>query len=96
MSVPREVELKIDLDLSSLKILRKVSLAPIASEEITREKLTSVYFDTKKLSVHRKGLSLRIRQEGKRSIQTLKGRQEGRGRALRPPGMEHGRCGRQP
>jgi inorganic triphosphatase YgiF len=78
MSVPREVELKIYLDSPSLKALRH-GLTSMAPEDVARERLTSVYFDTKKLSLHRKGLSLRIRRQAERRIQTLKGGKEGGG-----------------
>src|SRR5687767_6471395 len=79
MGVPREVELKIDLDPSSLKALRDRTVASMAPQDIVREKLTSIYFDTKKLSLHRKGFSLRIRRQGERNVQTLKGGKEGGG-----------------
>lgn len=79
MSVPLEVELKIDLDPPSLQALRDRSLTSMASEDVARERLTSVYFDTKKLSLHRKGLSLRIRRQAERRIQTLKSDKDGGG-----------------
>lgn len=72
MSVPREIELKLELDPSAAGGIRhRVSavLGPVG--EATR-RLTSVYYDTPKNGLRRRGLSLRVRQDGERRIQTLK------------------------
>ena len=79
MSVSREIELKLDLDPQSLKAVRDRCLKSVGSDQVARERLTSVYFDTKKLSLHRKGLSLRVRSRGEECIQTLKRREGGGG-----------------
>ena len=67
-----ELELKLELppasasDLGTLKLLRGVE------NPGTTEKAVSVYFDTEKQQLHRKGILLRVRRIGDRHIQTIK------------------------
>ena len=76
MSPPREIELKFEVPAHSIARLNRSSLlrgATIASRKPAT--LVSVYFDTDKLMLRNKGLSLRVRRIGRRYVQTIK--QEG-------------------
>ena len=53
--------------LTASSLLRKASRS--AAKPVN---LVSVYFDTDKLQLHRKGLSLRVRQIGRHHVQTIK------------------------
>src|SRR5262252_8553953 len=67
MSPAREVELKLEVPAHSfyrLRAARKKSSKPAS--------LVSVYFDTDKLKLRNKGLSLRVRRIGRRHVQTIK------------------------
>src|SRR6516165_12134603 len=68
---------------SLLRAARKKSSKPAT--------LVSVYFDTDKLKLRNKGLSLRVRRIGRRHVQTIK-RESGESAAL----WEHPISGRQP
>jgi triphosphatase len=73
MSPPREIELKFEVPAHSIARLNRSSLlrgATIASRKPAT--LVSVYFDTDKLMLRNKGLSLRVRRIGRRYVQTIK------------------------
>jgi inorganic triphosphatase YgiF len=73
MSSPREIELKLDVPVHSLPLLTASSLLKGASRSAAKPvNLVSVYFDTNKLKLRQKGLSLRVRQVGRQHIQTVK------------------------
>jgi inorganic triphosphatase YgiF len=73
MSPPREVELKLDVPIHSLRRLTASSLLRGASASARKPaSLVSTYFDTKKLKLRHKGLSLRVRRIGRRHVQTVK------------------------
>src|SRR5262245_33720862 len=73
MSPPREVELKLDVPIHSLRRLTGSSLLRGASASTRKPaSLVSTYFDTKKLKLRHKGLSLRVRRIGRRHVQTVK------------------------
>jgi inorganic triphosphatase YgiF len=73
MSPPREIELKFDVPFDSLSRLTGSSLLKGAAMSARRPAdLVSVYFDTDKLNLRRKGLSLRVRRIGRRLVQTVK------------------------
>src|SRR5215831_16592563 len=73
MRPPREVELKLELPASSLaKVTRSVLGPKAARAPATPARLVSVYFDTKKLKLRKKGMSLRVRRDGPRHVQTIK------------------------
>lgn len=75
MDQSREFELKLDVDPATTRGLRERLLRRINGG--VRETLTSIYFDSKNLSLKKKGLSLRVRIQGDRRIQTLKGSSKG-------------------
>jgi len=73
MSAPREIELKFEVPIESLPGLNRGSLLKgVHSFGRKPARLVSVYFDTKKLKLRRKALSLRIRRVGGRVVQTVK------------------------
>ncbi|MFJ7441617.1 CHAD domain-containing protein [Methylorubrum thiocyanatum] len=71
MTGSREIELKLECDLSDLTTLQNHPLLQEASEQDETD-LTSVYFDTADQSLRQAGLGLRVRRSGERFIQTLK------------------------
>ena len=73
MSDPREVELKLEVPVHSLYRLARSPLLQAARKKRSKPSmLVSVYFDTDKLKLRNKGLSLRVRRTGRRHIQTIK------------------------
>src|SRR5262245_24377322 len=73
MSPSRELELKFEVPASSLPILSRGSLLRgMHSSGRKSTNVVSVYFDTKKLKLRRKAVSLRIRRMGRRVVQTVK------------------------
>jgi triphosphatase len=73
MSPAREVELKLEVPADSLNRLARSSLLQAARKKPSKPAtLVSVYFDTDKLRLRDKGLSLRVRRIGRRHVQTIK------------------------
>jgi triphosphatase len=70
MTGAREVELKLEVPPTGLRELERC--APIKEVPGVTRLLTSVYFDTDKLSLRRHGFSLRIRRVEDRHVQTIK------------------------
>src|SRR5260370_872767 len=67
MSPPRELELKLDVPAHSLATLTRSSLLRAAGKTPYKPStLVSVYFDTDKLKLRNKGLSLRVRRADRR------------------------------
>jgi triphosphatase len=75
----RERELKLELDAAAARDLRERRLKRLGAEAGGRQTLSATYFDTKKRALQKRGLSLRLRTEDGRRIQTLKGPNEGGG-----------------
>lgn len=74
-SVPMflEIELKLSIAPEDVKLLLIHPLLQLASTQaISVEQLISRYFDTSDLALWQQGLSMRVREAGGRSIQTLK------------------------
>lgn len=70
----REVELKLLLDRAAMASLHKSAWAKRAGlEKAPRRRLRSTYFDTDDLRLKQAGMTLRVRQAGRKQIQTLKG-----------------------
>lgn len=74
-----EVELKLRVDPADLPRLRTLPLFGAAGRGVTR-RLESVYFDTPDLRLYRREVTLRVRRQGRRYVQTVKG--PGRGDGL--------------
>jgi len=71
MTTPREIELKLECEVSDLAALAN---HPLLQADGTPEAvvLTSTYFDTAGGDLRKGGLTLRVRREGARRIQTVK------------------------
>lgn len=70
MKAPREIELKLICDGPDLTPLAGHPL--LQAEDAATSLLDTTYFDTAGRDLHAAGLSLRLRREGERTIQTLK------------------------
>lgn len=70
MSLPREIELKLEFQPGDAQKL-EAALVGMGGEPAAG-KLLSVYFDTPGQDLRRAGLSLRVRHDGDRRIQTIK------------------------
>ncbi|MBV8650524.1 MAG: CHAD domain-containing protein, partial [Alphaproteobacteria bacterium] len=71
--MPNEIELKLDVPANiAPKILRQPWLRAMTSGPIERERLVSVYFDTKKSLLRKHGIVLRVRHRGEKRLQTIK------------------------
>ncbi len=71
MTTPREIELKLDCEVADLPTLANHPLLRADGTPDTAV-LTSTYFDTVKGDLRKAGLTLRVRREGDRRIQTVK------------------------
>jgi triphosphatase len=69
---PKELEVKLEVDPTSLHALNKIPLFRALKAVPTRSAEVSVYFDTDKQKLRKKGLMLRVRRKGVRYIQTIK------------------------
>ena len=72
MSVSREVELKLELPVAATARLLERRFNRRAGGKGIRQHLVSAYFDTGKRTLRKQGLTLRVRSEGNRFIQTVK------------------------
>ncbi|WP_407168867.1 CHAD domain-containing protein [Bradyrhizobium sp. ORS 111] len=67
-----ETELKFRVPARKLKMLVRPRIAGSRSDKPSESNLVSTYFDTAKHKLKRRGLSLRIRQDGHGYVQTIK------------------------
>ena len=72
MSTPKEIEIRLELSPATLPRLKKISLLRAPKGARRRSAEVSVYFDTDKHKLRKKGLMLRVRRIGNRYIQTIK------------------------
>jgi len=70
MATPKEIEIKLELSPATLPRLKKIPL--LRTRATRRSAEVSVYFDTDKHKLRKKGLMLRVRRIGNRYIQTIK------------------------
>jgi inorganic triphosphatase YgiF len=69
----REIELKLAVPRTKIgKAINLPWLRDLVRGEVTREKLSSVYFDTPKFELRDRGVALRVRHIGKKRVQTIK------------------------
>src|SRR5262249_26090600 len=68
----REVEVKLELPPTSLPQLRKIPFLRKLKLRSRRANEISVYFDTDKHKLRKKGLMLRVRRVADRHVQTIK------------------------
>jgi inorganic triphosphatase YgiF len=97
MSQPREVELKLEVPIDSIsRLTRSALLQAVGKRPSKPATLVSVYFDTEKLKLRDKGLSLRVRRVGRRHLQTIKQESGESGALFDRNEWEHEIAGRQP
>jgi inorganic triphosphatase YgiF len=72
MVPPKELELKLEVGPSNLRLLNRTRLIKALNKPSKRAIEASVYFDTDEHRLHKKGLMLRVRRIGQRHIQTIK------------------------
>lgn len=77
MTTPKEIELKLELAPASLPRLKQMRLVRALKAPVRRRTEVSVYFDTDKHKLHKKGLMLRVRRIGDRYLQTIKATKNG-------------------
>ena len=70
MTSPVEVELKLELPAAALRQFRKLAWIRALAGSAKRSTPVSVYFDTDKQKLRRRGITLRVRRSGDRYIQT--------------------------
>ncbi len=71
MTGPLEIECKFEVDGRDVEALVE-RLCAVFGPAGPPEPMTSVYFDTRRLALRRKGLTLRVRSVGGRQVQTVK------------------------
>jgi triphosphatase len=97
MSPTHEIELKLEVPTHSLRRLARSSSVQAARAKPSKPAtLSSVYFDTDKLKLRKKGLSLRVRRIGRRHVQTIKQETGGSGALFARNEWEHDIAGKQP
>ncbi len=73
MDTPKEIELKLTLPPGSLQRVERSRLVRARHGEAAHaDEVTSVYFDTPKFKLRKKGILLRVRRIGQRRLQTVK------------------------
>src|SRR5262245_23374538 len=72
MNAPKELEIKLELAPASVPGLTKIPLIRALEARPRPTTEVSVYFDTDRHKLRKKGLLLRVRRIGKRHIQTIK------------------------
>ena len=73
-SAPQEIELKLTIDPAALlKLKRHPALLAATAGAARSARVSSVYYDTPEFDLRDAGVSLRIRRDGRRWLQTLKG-----------------------
>ena len=72
MKTRKELEIKLELAPAGVPRLEQIPLIRALKARPRRANEVSVYFDTGKQKLHRKGLLLRVRRVGNRYIQTIK------------------------
>jgi inorganic triphosphatase YgiF len=72
MNTGKELEIKLELAPASLPRLKQIPLIRALEARPRPRTEVSVYFDTRKHKLHKKGVLLRVRRIGNRHIQTIK------------------------
>src|SRR5215470_1482228 len=72
MTTPKELEIKLEVAPKTLHLLEKIPFIHSLQAAPKRATVVSVYFDTPKRKLHKKGLLLRVRRIGDRYTQTIK------------------------
>src|SRR5215831_5906868 len=79
MTAPREIELKLEIPVQGLRKLERSQLLLGNHSPLKGAELVSVYFDTGRLKLRKKGVSLRVRHVGGQHLQTIKRNEPGNG-----------------
>jgi inorganic triphosphatase YgiF len=82
MKAPCEVELKLEVSVEGLRKLDRSHLLRANHLRRKSAELVSVYFDTRRLKLRKKGVSLRVRHVGGQHLQTIKRNEPGNGATL--------------
>jgi triphosphatase len=87
MPLPREIELKLEVPADELHSMERIALRHANGQQAKspgreRQHVISTYYDTEKLKLRQRGLSLRVRRIGSRRLQTIKRSRPGDGTAL--------------
>ena len=69
--MPRELELKMDLDIAAMRQISEWLLKRRKTTGVTQQ-LRTVYFDTNDFALRRSGISLRVRKAADNYLQTIK------------------------
>jgi inorganic triphosphatase YgiF len=77
VTTPKEIEIKLELAPANLRRLKQMPLVRALKAPVRRRTEVSVYFDTDKHKLHKKGLMLRVRRIGGRYLQTIKATKNG-------------------
>lgn len=80
-SLPQDLELELKFELTSKHVRELCHAAPLVAmqaEPPKRKVLRAIYFDTPDLKLSRRGISLRVRKEGRRYIQCVKAGEKAR------------------
>ena len=73
MEAGREVELKLSIPPDRLAgVMQSSRLKPPGAHRAVTRALRNVYYDTPRLSLREQGIVLRVRQAGRRYLQTVK------------------------
>jgi inorganic triphosphatase YgiF len=72
LPVSYEIELKLAVPASKLEKLERALLALPTARLEAQSDLVSTYYDTRTLALHRRGLTLRVRRQGRKFVQTIK------------------------
>src|SRR5262245_51444653 len=72
MPAPKEIEVKLELPPASLPRFKKIPLLRSQKGRAKTATEISVYFDTEKHKLRKKGMMLRVRRSGDRYVQTIK------------------------
>jgi inorganic triphosphatase YgiF len=81
MKAPREVELKLEVPVEGLRKLERNPLLRGNQLALKGADLVSVYFDTQRLKLRKKGVSLRVRHVCGQHLQAIKRNEPGNGAA---------------
>jgi triphosphatase len=80
--ISTEVELKLAASAADLPELKRALVAMASASASSQSRLISTYYDTPNLALKRRGVSLRVREQGGRFIQTVKTGDPGGGNLL--------------
>ena len=73
MEPGREVELKLSIPPDRLaRVMRSPQLRPPGARRAVTRALRNVYYDTPRLTLREQGIMLRVRESGRRYLQTVK------------------------